>query len=72
MVMFVPEIVRKRLPKVEVVLRSCKSVVPIEQRKEYVITKIDPSQLGEPLWVLVGWFTLRHTNICHNVYTNVF
>ena len=49
MVMFVPEIVRKRLPKVEVVLRSCKSVVPIEQRKEYVITKIDPSQLGESL-----------------------
>lgn len=43
--MYFPEGIRKRLPRVEVVLNYCKTGVPIDHRKEYVITK--HNKLGE-------------------------
>lgn len=47
--MYFPDRIRERIPKVEVVLRACKTGVPLEQRKEYIITK--HGELGEIIYL---------------------
>lgn len=37
--MYFPNQIRERLPNVEVILRSSKTGIPLEDRKEYIVTK---------------------------------